>query len=92
MNEKSTLLTGTSVTVREAVAQIQHEIWASWMRWVFTISPENTDGTVTISANNVTRWKRQTGTAYDDLTEGERDSDREQADKVMKVLHTKEVT
>lgn len=71
---------------REALADIQHDIWAHWMQWVFKICPENEDGAVTIPAELVNRWRRQIETTYTDLTEKEKDSDREQADKVLSVL------
>jgi len=72
--------------VREKLSDVQHEIWASWMRWVFHICPGHDDGSVTIPANLATRWKRQIHTGYSDLTEQEKDSDREQADKCLVAL------
>ena len=68
---------------REKLADVQHAIWASWMQWVFDICPANDDGSVTIPAELVARWKRQIDTKYEDLTDPEKDSDREQADKVL---------
>ena len=74
--------------IRERLAEVQHnEIWSSWMRWVFRVSIENDDGTATIPANLVRRWKRQIATDYADLTEREKDSDRDQADKVLAVIN-----
>lgn len=74
------------LTQREKISDVQHEIWASWMRWVFQICPTNDDGTVTIPADKVERWQRQIKTPYESLTEKEKDSDREQADKVLAVI------
>lgn len=75
------LMSGTDT--RETIADIQHGIWSSWMQWVFKICPTNDDGSVTIPSASVERWKRQIATPYADLTEKEKDSDREQADKVL---------
>lgn len=70
----------------EALADKQHEIWAHWMKYLFGVSRRNDDGSVTIPADNVERWKRQMATAYADLSEREQDSDRHQAQKIMDVL------
>ena len=66
----------------EQIAGIQHEIWAHWMKWVFHICPPADDGSVTIPPALVQRWQRQIDTSYADLSEQEKNSDREQADKI----------
>jgi len=68
---------------REPLADLQHDIWSHWMQWLFACSTQNPDGTVTIHAEKVERWKRQMTTPYAELSEPEKDSDREQADKVI---------
>ena len=72
--------------IRELIASKQHEIWAHWMSYLFSVCIENTDGSVTIPASKVTRWKRQVATSYDDLSESEKNSDRNQADKIINEL------
>lgn len=72
--------------MKEIVSDIQHEIWSSWMRWLFHVSIENDDGTVTIPADKVARWKRQMNTPYMELSEDEKDGDRHQADLILRVL------
>lgn len=72
--------------IRELLSDVQHDIWAHWMEWVFQICPTNEDGSVTIQPELVKRWKRQIKTKYTDLSEGEKNSDRHQADKVLAVL------
>lgn len=69
--------------VRERLADVQHAIWAHWMRYQFSVCQPNGDGSVTIPADKVERWSRQMATNYVDLTEKERESDREQADKII---------
>ena len=56
------------------------------MQYLFGVSVENADGTVTIPAVHVARWKRQMTTAYDNLSEREKDSDREEADKILALI------
>ena len=79
---------------REAIAATQHEIWAHWMDFLFKCCESDCDGRAVIPADMVKRWKRQIGTEYECLKEWEKESDREQADKVLdrlKVLDTMEL-
>jgi hypothetical protein len=48
---------------------------------------QNDDGTYTIPSDKVERWKRQQNTTYEGLSEQEKESDREQADKVLAILN-----
>lgn len=75
--------------LREAIASKQHEIWAHWMTYLFSVSVYNKSGTVTIPADKVTRWAEQMKTDYFWLSETEKDSDREQADKVLAVIRNR---
>jgi len=70
----------------ESLADVQHAIWAHWMEYLFSRCERNPDGSATIPATLVERWQRQVSTVYTDLTERERDSDRQQAAKVLTVL------
>lgn len=71
---------------REQIAALQHEIWAHWMRYLFTCCEGNEDGSMTIPVDKVARWRRQIDTPYSELTDRERESDLEQADKIVKIL------
>jgi hypothetical protein len=68
----------------EQHADLEHEIWSSWMRYMFTKGTYNPDGTWTMDADKVQRWQRQMNTPYSRLTEQEQGGDRVQ---VMKHLH-----
>jgi hypothetical protein len=70
----------------DKLANLQHEIWSHWMRYLFEISSQNEDGTVTIPADKVERWKRQMNTKYLELSNDEQESDLEQARKVIAVI------
>ena len=70
----------------EKLADLQHEIWSHWMKYLFVVSIQNEDGSVTIPAEKVIRWKRQMNTAYADLSEKEQKSDIEQAVKVINLI------
>lgn len=71
---------------REALAAVQHEIWAHWTRYQFSVCQHNEDGSITIPAEKVERWTRQANTPYSELSDKEQESDRHQADKVIAVL------
>lgn len=75
--------------LREKLATVQHDIWISWMEYLFSVSIDNNDGTYTIPADKVARWVRQMSTPYSKLSEDEKNSDREQADKVLETLKSK---
>ena len=69
--------------MRERLAESAHEIWAHWMRYMFTQGTYNDDGSWTMPADKAERWKRQSVTLYDGLTEGEKASDRKVADSYL---------
>lgn len=71
---------------REALADLQHDIWARWMRWMFDQGTHNLDGTWTMPAAKVERWTRQMGTPYATLPDQERMSDRELADEILRLV------
>ncbi len=58
-------------------AERQHQIWAHWMEHQFGMCQEQPDGSLIIPAEKVARWKRQLATPYDELSETERESDRQ---------------
>lgn len=60
----------------EALADLEHQQWAHWTRYMLdNLTPEN-----------IERWRRQIDTPYSDLTEKEKDSDREWARKSLQAL------
>ena len=72
--------------LREEFASQAHEQWAHWMNYLFKVSKENKDGSVTIPKDKVERWKRQMITSFYNLSEQEQKSDYDQADKFLKLL------
>ena len=58
-------------------AERQHQIWGHWMDYQFSLCQEQADGSLVIPAEKVERWKRQLATSYDELSEAERESDRQ---------------
>jgi len=72
--------------IRETISDIQHQIWSHWMAYLFDVSIPNQDGSYIIPVDKVLRWKKQLAIPYKHLTEKEKDSDREQAEKILDVL------
>ena len=67
----------------EVGAAIAHEQWDGWMKYMFGRCKTAEDGSVSIPGDLVERWTRQMNTAYADLPEEEKASDRVEAQKYM---------
>lgn len=74
------------VTARELLSDLSHQIWVHWMKYQESVSNLNEKGEWVIPKEKVERWKRQMETNYNDLSDKEKESDREQADKILKIL------
>ena len=68
--------------LREKLAAYAHDAWSRWMKYLFSKSTKNPDGSVTIPKDLVDRWTRQMTTKYEDLPEKEKPSDRDEADTI----------
>ena len=75
--------------MREKLAELAHNQWSGWMEYLFSKGKFNADGTWTMPEWAVTRWYIQKGTPYSRLSEKEKESDREEADKFLAVLKEK---
>lgn len=77
----------TTADLREALASYSHnQAWSGWMRYMFSKGELNADGTWTMPAWAVERWQRQMNTAYAELTEEEKKSDRAEADAMLTIV------
>ena len=72
--------------LREPLAEYAHSAWSGWMRYLFSKCTTNDDGTATIPAWAVERWRRQSSTTYADLPEDEKKSDRKEADEIIEIV------
>lgn len=70
----------------EKLAAIEHERWSDWQRYVHGLCTRNPDGSYTIPAPLVERWERQINTPYDQLTEAEKQSDRDQVARYWNLI------
>ncbi len=62
--------------LRENIAALEHEQWSHWIEHMLTNSTKE----------SIQRWRKQISTPYANLTEKEKNSDREWADKVLKLM------
>jgi len=70
----------------ENLADYAHDSWSGWMRYLFSKSKDQEDGTVVIPRELVERWSRQVVTRYAGLPESEKKSDRAEAAKMLEVI------
>lgn len=80
-------------SVREQLAEYAHEAWTGWMEYLFNKTipykpgeVQAEEGAVIIPKWAVERWKRQVDTKYSDLPEDEKESDRQEADKIIAIV------
>lgn len=72
----------------EQLAEIEHQRWADWQAWCHKILRENCPSPELEAV--LERWDKQIATPYKDLTEQEKQSDRDQVDRYLPLL-SKEV-
>lgn len=70
----------------EELASIEHERWSHWQRYVHGRGIRQLDGSLVIPADLFQRWERQIATAYSNLSEEEKESDREQVRKYLPAI------
>ncbi len=61
----------------ELLAEIQHEIWSAWMKYMFENGGKFIDNYWSMYDDEVERWIGQMNTPYKILTEKEKQSDRD---------------
>ncbi len=80
--------------LKEQLAAIEHERWADWQRYMHSKMRGNallgSDGPYGyyVSAGQFEGWERQINTPYDELSEREKDSDREQVERYWPLIES----
>ncbi len=72
--------------MREKLAKLAHEQWSGWMKYMFDKCAKIRNGKMVIPKWAVERWSYQMVIPYNMLSEKEKESDREEADKFLAVL------
>lgn len=79
----------TEETNIEVVAELCHSQWSEWMKYIFKCGQFNDDGTFTMTKGAVDRWREQMQTNYRYLSKSEKESDRTEAKKFIKLTGEK---
>ena len=85
-SDVSALVEDQARRLLEQCASIEHARWAKWQAYMHSKCTKNDDGSLTIPAELVARWQKQIDTHYDELSEEEKDSDREQVQAYLPLV------
>lgn len=72
----------------EKLADAEHTSWAHWMKYLFSKCTVDPSGNYVIPKELVDRWQRQLNTSYADLSEREKESDRDEVRKILPIIET----
>ena len=67
----------------DTLADIEHERWSHWQRYMHSKGTRLHDGSLVLPADLVQQWEQQIATPFAELSEKEKDSDREQVRKYL---------
>ncbi len=70
----------------ERLADVEHERWSHWQRYLHSKCERVGDGSLVIPAHLVERWESQMNTPYSALSEKEKESDREQVRRYLPII------
>lgn len=70
----------------EKLAEYAHNAWAGWMKYMFSKGKINDAGELVLPKWAVERWTRQMNTAYADLPDEEKKSDRDEANQMLDII------
>ena len=76
----------TETDLIEALAYAEHASWSHWMSYLFSRCERLPDGSMVIPAHLVEHWQRQVATPYAELSEREKQSDRDEVAKILPIL------
>lgn len=70
----------------DRLAAVEHERWAHWQQYVHDQCQRTDDGSLVIPAQLVNRWSDQIKTPYTELSDAERESDRDQVRRYLPLI------
>jgi hypothetical protein len=70
----------------EELASVEHDRWSHWQRYLHEQCVPGADGSLTIPAELVRHWTTQMNTSYAQLSEEEKNSDREQVQRYLPII------
>ncbi len=76
----------THAELIEALADKEHASWARWMDYLFSRCPFTEEGDAIIPRELVDRWRKQVNTPYAELSEQEKQSDRDEVAHILPII------
>lgn len=76
----------TECDLIEELAAVEHERWAHWQSYLHSQGVRQDDGSIVICKDLVRRWERQISTHYSQLSEKEKQADRDQVSRVIPLI------
>lgn len=70
----------------ERLSAAEHDSWARWMSYLFSKCERMSNGSLVIPASLVKHWQRQIDTPYAELTEREKQSDRQEVAHILPII------
>ena len=70
----------------EQLADKEHASWARWMQYLFSKCIRQYDGSFVIRRELAERWQRQVEMPYAELTEQEKQSDRDEVAHILPII------
>ncbi len=70
----------------EQLADKEHASWARWMAYQFSRCEPLPDGSLVLPFPLVEHWQRQVETPYEQLTEREKQSDRDEVAHILPII------
>ncbi|HDY87102.1 MAG TPA: hypothetical protein ENH82_03180 [bacterium] len=70
----------------EQLADYAHAAWSGWMKYMFEKMSINNNGTASMPKWAVDRWAFQMNTAYNRLPEKMKESDRQEANRIITIV------
>lgn len=70
----------------ESLAEAEHDRWSHWQRYLHSKAKRNSDGSLSIPRDLVERWERLMATPYQQLSEREKESDRDQVRRYLPII------
>ena len=70
----------------EKLADIEHQRWSDWQKYIHSQGAVLPDGGLELPSELVRQWERQIATDYADLSEKEKESDRDQVRRYWSLI------
>ena len=70
----------------DRLAAVEHERWAHWQQYLHDQCQRAEDGSLVIPAELAARWSTQIATPFTQLSETERESDRDQVRRYLPLI------